>query len=212
MSRTDPRPFGLILAGGRSSRMGLDQPKPRLAVGGRSMARHVADRLRPHVGRLLVATDRPDLYADLDSDCLPDDVAGYAGPLAGLQAGARHVLRTAGTDGAGLVAAPADTPFLPRDLVPRLLAEAEPGTVAVAAFEGRLHPVCAYWPPSALERLDALHLDAARVPSLQSVLRDHGFVAVTFPPSDDAPGGDPFFNVNTPSELDTAHRFALSRG
>ncbi|RIY01821.1 molybdenum cofactor guanylyltransferase [Aureimonas flava] len=211
MSETRPLPFGLILAGGRSSRMGLDRPKPLLDIAGRSMVGRVSDRLRPFVAQLLIATDRPELYADLGALAIPDEVPGYAGPLAGLQAGARHALR-AGVRGAGLVSAPADTPFLPMDLVPRLLDGSGEDELRVAACSDRLHPTCAFWPATALRRLDALPLDAAQAPSLLRVMREHGFTTVPFPPADTGPGADPFFNVNTPAELETARAFAVSRG
>lgn len=211
MTPVQRQPLGLILAGGRSSRMGLDRPKPVLDVGGRSMVHRVADRLRPFVDRLVVATDRPELYAELGADLVFDEVPGYAGPLAGLQAGALHALAS-DDGGIGVVSAPADTPFLPDDLVPRLLAGAGADDVRVASLAGRLHPVCAFWPTSALTRLARLRLEADRAPSLHSVLPELGFAAVPFPSTDLAPGGDPFFNVNTPSDLETARSFAVSRG
>ncbi len=191
--------------------MALDRPKPLLDVGGISMVRRAVERLRPFVARVVIATDRPDLYADLGALAVSDAVPGYAGPLAGLQAGAQHILG-GDTSFAGLVSAAGDTPFLPADLVPRLTEGAGPSDLRVAAFEDRLHPVCAYWPADALERVAALSLRAERAPSLQSVMREHGFVAVAFPPSTEAPGGDPFFNVNTPGDLEAARRAVHSGG
>nr|WP_281411764.1 molybdenum cofactor guanylyltransferase [Aureimonas phyllosphaerae] len=201
----------MIFAGGRSSRMGPGQPKPLLCIGERSMIGRVADRLRPHVAELLVATDRPDLYAGLDAGCLRDHVPGYAGPLAGLQTGARHALATQSRD-ARLLSAPSDTPFLPEDFVPRLLGGTRSERLRVASSSGRLHPVCALWPAVALEFLADQHLDAQAAPSLRSVMERFDVEEVPFPSSPAAPGGDPFFNVNTPDDLGLAREFALSRG
>ncbi|WP_279483500.1 molybdenum cofactor guanylyltransferase [Aureimonas sp. SK2] len=211
MSPGEPPLFGLILAGGRSSRMGLDRPKPLLEIGGKSMVRRVADRLHPFVSPLLVATDRPDLYGDLGVRTIVDEAPGHAGPLAGLQAGALHAL-AGGEPHARLVSAPADTPFLPEDFVPRLADGATPDELRVAAFEDSLHPVCALWPHDALRHLAALRLDAAAAPSLRSVMREFRVVVVAFPAAAGAPAGDPFFNVNTPDDLAVARRTALFGG
>jgi molybdopterin-guanine dinucleotide biosynthesis protein A len=211
VSRAPTRLVGLILAGGRSSRMGPGPPKPCLEIGARSMIGRVADRLAPYVDELVIATDRPDLYGDLGGLCVCDAVPGYAGPLAGLQAAANHLQAAANRD-LRLVTAPADTPFLPADFAPRLLDGATLGGLRVATSFGRWHPACATWPPTAIDHLASLTLDATRAPSLRSVMATYAIEEVAFPMSLAAPGGDPFFNVNTPQDLATARDFAVSRG
>lgn len=211
MSRAPARVVGLILAGGRSWRMGASLPKPCLEIGGRSMIARVADRLAPHVDELVVATDRPDLYRDLGVFCVADAVPGYAGPLAGLQAAALHLQGLAKRN-VRLVTAPADTPFLPTDFVPRLLDGATPDGLRVASTFGRWHPACAAWPTMAIDHLASLALDAAKAPSLRSVMAAYVVEEIAFPASPSAPGGDPFYNVNTPEDLARAREFAVSGG
>ncbi len=211
MSRAPARVAGLILAGGRSSRMGSGRPKPCLEIGGRSMIARVADRLVPHVDQLVVATDQPDLYRDLGVFCVSDVVPGYAGPLAGLQAAALH-LQDLENRNIRLVTAPADTPFLPADFVPRLLDSAMLEGLRVASSFGQWHPACAAWPPTAIDHLASLALDATRAPSLRSVMATYAIEEIAFPMSLAAPCGDPFFNVNTPQDLATARDFVVSRG
>ncbi len=146
------------------------------------MIARVADRLAPHVDELVVATDRPDLYRDLGVFCVADAVPGYAGPLAGLQAAALHLQGLAKRN-VRLVTAPADTPFLPTDFVPRLLDGATPDGLRVASTFGRWHPACAAWPAMAIDHLASLALDAAKAPSLRSVMAAYVVEEIAFPAS-----------------------------
>src|SRR4029078_572625 len=86
-SEIDAEVTGVLLAGGRSSRMG-GREKALLDIGGKAMLLHVLSRLRPQVGRIVInANGDP---ARFSGHCLPvvaDSIEGYAGPLAGLHAG-----------------------------------------------------------------------------------------------------------------------------
>lgn len=132
-----PRICGLVLAGGRGLRMG-GVDKGLVELNGRPLVAHVIARLRPQVDALLINVDPARArYADFGYPLVPDRIAGYAGPLAGLDAGLQA------TDAPLLVTAPCDSPFLPLDLVARLAAAraAEDADLAVATAEGRLQPV-----------------------------------------------------------------------
>ena len=105
---------GLILAGGRGSRMG-HVDKGLQPFRGVPMALHVMMRLSPQVGTLMInANQNLAPYEGFGVSVWPDELAGFAGPLAGLQAGLSHC------DTPYLVTAPCDSPFLPTDLVARL--------------------------------------------------------------------------------------------
>lgn len=115
MTAIDPQQIsGLILAGGRGSRMG-QVDKGLQVLRGIPMVIHVRNRLAPQVGQLIINANQnlPD-YAALGAPVWPDLIEGYAGPLAGLQAGLTHCQTPY------LVSAPCDSPFLPLDLVERL--------------------------------------------------------------------------------------------
>lgn len=105
---------GLILAGGRGTRMGhVDKGLQTFRAA--PMAMHVLRRLQPQVGSLLInANQNLAAYERFGVPVWPDEFEGYAGPLAGLHAGLSHCE----TD--YLVSAPCDSPFLPMDLVARL--------------------------------------------------------------------------------------------
>jgi molybdopterin-guanine dinucleotide biosynthesis protein A len=195
---------GVLLAGGRSSRMGGGD-KGLLELAGRPMLAHVIERLKPQVGPMVLnANGDPARFAPFGLPVVPDTVVGFAGPLAGVLAGMRWAARAAPRARA-IVTVSTDAPFLPRDLVARLsgaLAE-RPGGIALASSGGELHPVIGLWPVALADDLEAA-LDAG----LRKVLHwtdRHGTVPVEFPFLEI--GGravDPFFNANTPAELDEA--------
>jgi len=107
---------GLILAGGAGKRVG-GSDKGLLHWHGQPLAAHVARRLRPQVGRLLVSCNRnSDYYATLADATICDSRGNYQGPLAGMEAAA-GLIKTE-----FLVVSPCDMPLIPTDLVSRLLA------------------------------------------------------------------------------------------
>ena len=128
---------GLILAGGRGSRMG-GVDKGLVLLNGRPMVEHVVRRLRPQVAHLLINANRnAEQYAALGFAVVPDFRDGFLGPLAGMASG----LQAATTD--YVVTAPCDSPLIGNDLVARL-AEAftrERADIAVAHDGERTHPV-----------------------------------------------------------------------
>ncbi|MEZ5720576.1 MAG: molybdenum cofactor guanylyltransferase MobA [Paracoccaceae bacterium] len=187
---------GVVLAGGRGSRMG-GVDKALVTLGGQPMIAHVIARLGPQVGALAInAGGDPARFAGLGLPVLPDPVPGQPGPLAGVLAG----MRWAASQGASHVATAAtDTPFLPADLVARLKAGAQ-APIALAESDGWLHPTFGLWPVTLAEDLE-LALEAGTRKVAGWALGE-GAVRVQFA----AEPFDPFFNVNTPDDLATAER------
>lgn len=189
--------LGVILAGGRSSRMGGGD-KGLLALGGVRLIDRVVARLGPQCdGLALNANGDPSRFADLGLPVLPDSVGGFAGPLAGVLAGLDHA---AGAGYGSIVTAAADTPFFPADLVARLRAAAGPEGLALAASrdgEGQLwrHPTFGLWPVALREDLRAALEGGLR--KIVAWTDSHGAGTAEFASTP----FDPFFNVNTPEEL-----------
>lgn len=129
-----PLTTGLILAGGRGSRMGgVDKGLQPLA--GRPLLAHVLERLTPQVDVLLINANRHlDRYAGFGPPVVSDADASFAGPLAGLLAG----LAQAQTD--WLLSVPCDAPLLPLDLAERLAAADADIAVPITA-DGQIQPV-----------------------------------------------------------------------
>jgi len=193
-----PLPATVVLAGGRSTRMGTD--KALLKLGGKPLVAHVVERLRPQAGAVAVnANGDPSRFAALGVSVLADTVADFPGPLAGLLAGMEWA-KAIGS--AGIVTVPTDSPFIPRDLVVRLTAShPDPAHPLLAASCGRRHPVAGLWPVMLAGALrDFL---AAGETYRVSVFADRcGAVSVDFPAIElDGRTVDPFFNVNTPEDF-----------
>ncbi len=202
---------GLVLAGGRGSRMG-NVDKGLQPFRSSTMVEHVLARLRPQVGPVAVSANRNlDTYRALDVMVLPDEIADgvepYAGPLAGLETGLRHCATPY------LLAVPCDSPFLPADLASRLFAALEEADADVAyaatrepGMRAQPHPVFCLVRADRLPQLSAYLAEGGR--RVDGWYRDLKAVDVVF---DDA---DAFRNINTLDELrgldDTAPAFPAS--
>jgi molybdopterin-guanine dinucleotide biosynthesis protein A len=126
---------GVILAGGRGTRMG-GQDKGWIELDGRPLIEHVLARFAPQVDEVLISVNRNlERYAALGHPVLPDVSPGFLGPLAGLHAG----LSSARND--LVVTAPCDSPWLPLDLVARLRRALDDAATqaAIPRAGGRLH-------------------------------------------------------------------------
>lgn len=182
---------GLILAGGRGSRLGgID--KGLLELYGQPLVQLLAKRLTRQVDGLLLSANRHlDRYRALGFEPITDGAVGGAGPLAGLRAG----LVACPTP--WLLAVPCDMPFVPSDLAARLCAAAPPDDVrARVPFDGqRHHYACVLMPRGALVAVTAT-LDAGRH-SLRDLLGEIGWLGVNFA----ACNAHAFCNVNTPADL-----------
>lgn len=191
---------GVILAGGRATRMGGGD-KGLLRIGDRRIIDHVIERLGPQCGALAInANGDPARLAEFGLPVLADSVAGHPGPLAGVLAG----LDWAAGQGAGhIVTVAADTPFFPRDLVARLVAAGGPQGFALAATpdeDGRLrrHPTFGLWPVALREDLRAALAEGLRKIVLWTDRHGAGTAEFSSLPF------DPFFNINTPEDVVSA--------
>jgi molybdenum cofactor guanylyltransferase len=185
---------GVVLAGGRGTRMGsIDKGLQRLR--GQPLALHVAQRLQAQVGRVAInANQHLAQYEGFGFPVWPDALEGFQGPLAGLHAA---LIRC---ESPFLASAPCDSPFLPIDLVSRLaeafVAAADTEVAVAATREG-----------DRLQRQPVFCLiDTRLAPALESYLAGGGrrvdewfrslkMVQVEFEDN------DAFRNINTLDEL-----------
>ncbi|HWJ95707.1 MAG TPA: molybdenum cofactor guanylyltransferase MobA, partial [Telluria sp.] len=185
---------GLILAGGRGTRMG-HVDKGLQTFRGKPMAAHVLERLAPQVGSVAINANRNfEAWAAFGAPVWPDETTGFAGPLAGLETGMRRATTPY------VLTAPCDSPFLPPDLAERLYhalresdadlayaATQEPGMVrqphpVFCLVRSKLHPVLSTYLAGGGRRMDGWY-------------KDLKVVEVLF---EDA---DAFRNINTIDEL-----------
>ena len=186
---------GVVLAGGRSTRMGFDKALAPLA--GRPLVAHVAARLAPQVDALFLNANRDatrfaELRCAIVADAAPN---ADGGPLAGVASALRHA-QSLGAQ--WLATAPCDAPFLPLDLVARLAAAAgESGApLAVVATASGLEPMFALWSTALADEVAAALAAGdggprrlmARLGAAQALFAD----------------ADAFANLNTPEEFAAA--------
>ena len=193
--------IGIVLAGGKSSRMGGGD-KALVPLGGRPLLAHVIERLRPQVTEIVLnANDDPGRFGAFGLPLAPDRLDGQLGPLAGIHAGLAWAEANR-PESRFVITVAADTPFFPADLVSRLCAATDKAnpTLVVARSEGGVHPVFGLWPVSLAPHLeDSLNRGARKALDFVTA---HQAKEVTFPPVEI--GGravDPFFNINRPEDL-----------
>jgi molybdopterin-guanine dinucleotide biosynthesis protein A len=195
---------GLVLAGGRGTRMG-GADKGLQNFRGVPLALHTMLRLAPQVGEIMVNANRNlAAYESFGVPVWPDALADYPGPLAGFLTGLERC------ETGYLVTVPCDTPLFPQDLVGRLAqaledAGAEIAMAAAREEDGnvRTQPVFSLVKRELMESLVRFTQGGGR--KIDAWTGQHRTVVVPF----DREGDDPaaFFNANTLAEL---HRLEQS--
>ena len=179
---------GLVLAGGRGSRMG-GVDKGLQSLHDRPLVAHAIERLRPQVSRLMISANRhlPE-YRRFGLPVLSDaDAGAFSGPLAGIAAG------LAQCEGEWLMTIPCDCPLLPADLVARLLQAVQDCEAAVPSLADQIEPAFCLLRRTLLPSLQ--HYLAGGGRKVQDWLAALQLARVPF---DDARA---FVNANTLSEL-----------
>lgn len=198
---------GVLLAGGRSERMGED--KSLIDLGGKTLIARAADRLRPQVDKLIInANGDAARYAALRLPVVADDSGAYEGPLAGILAGLEWTQANAPA-APWIATIPTDTPFVPLNLVSLLRSGShDPNVIRLAQSNGRLHQVIGLWPVGLRETL-ASWLASERSRAVRDFLASVPHIAVDF---DTRAGLQPFFNINTPQDLAAARDMLVETG
>ena len=180
--------YGLILAGGLSSRMQRD--KATLEYRGKGQLDRAFELVQQHVEPVFISV-RDTQVAEptrANKPLIIDSVDG-GGPMAGIRSA------LAAYPGVAWLVIACDLPFLSDAVLARLLACRDPGSLATAyssAHDGLPEPLCAIWEPAAAAALAAYHLGGGRCP--RKFLRMHA--ARLLEPQD----LHALDNVNTPEE------------
>jgi molybdenum cofactor guanylyltransferase len=185
---------GLILAGGRGSRMG-GVDKGLQNHRGLPLAMHALMRLQPQVGAMLINANRNlGAYEALGAPVYPDSIDNFAGPLSGVLVGLEQCQTP------WLVTVPCDSPEFPLDLVEQLAraADEQQADIAYAVTteaDGReqTHPVFSLLKSELMESLVAFMQGGGR--KIDAWFAQHKAVGVRFADA------QAFFNANTAQEL-----------
>jgi molybdopterin-guanine dinucleotide biosynthesis protein A len=203
MSDVPPPPtFGLVLAGGLARRMGGGD-KVRIKIGRSTILDRVLATLSGQCVDIIInANGDPERFADTGCTVVPDNVPGFAGPLAGILAGLDWL--SAQNNGVEwMMSVPGDCPFLPDDLVDRLHEARRAmgaGVPLACARSGEWrHPVVGLWPVALRGALRKALVDED-LRKIEVFTARHGIAIAEWP---DRPI-DPFFNVNTPEDIKRA--------
>ena len=203
---------GIILAGGLSRRMGGGD-KGLLMLGNTTIIERVIDKILPQVGSLAININGDSSrFPDYKLPIIPDSIKGYLGPLSGILAGMEWAFKN-GNRYIATVAA--DTPFLPDDLIKRLHAMVKSKNLNIGIAASRIlsgddvfiHPTFGIWEVALKDDLrDALANDTRKIMFWAKKFKlDYYY----FDTSDKL--SDPFFNINTPDDLEEA-KYRLKEG
>ena len=203
---------GIILAGGLSRRMGGGD-KGLLMLGKTTIIERVIDKILPQVGSLAININGDSSrFPDYKLPIIPDSIKGYLGPLSGILAGMEWAFKN-GNRYIATVAA--DTPFLPDDLIKRLHAMVKSKNLNIGIAASRflrrddvfIHPTFGIWEVALKDDLrDALANDTRKIMFWAKKFKlDYYY----FDTSDKL--SDPFFNINTPDDLEEA-KYRLKEG
>jgi molybdenum cofactor guanylyltransferase len=198
----------VILAGGKSTRMGVED-KALMPLAGKPMIARVIERLSPQVERMVIsANGDPTRFSAFGLSVLADAFGGFVGPLAGLHAGMRWSEANL-PEARFIISVPSDTPFFPPDLVQRLSEGCgrDENTVALAASTNGTHPIFGLWPVKLVDPLERILKSgkAGRIVDFAD-----RFMRLNVPFDDvvltNGKTVDPFFNINTPEDAAEAER------
>lgn len=200
---------GVILAGGRSSRMSSSSitatqdriDKSFCQLNDKTLIEHVIARAKPQVETLIInANQHLDEYQRFNLPVIPDCVSGHLGPLAGILS-AMEWMEKHTTNVSWLASFATDSPLIPNNLVEKLWRHAisNKAQIACAYSNQRSHPVIALWSVQLQENLKKQLLEK-QIRKVERWTEQHALIHVNF----DNEAFDPFLNINTQEDLATA--------
>lgn len=193
------KPAGVILAGGRSTRMG-GRRKALLELNGQPLLTHVIDRVQAHLDLLMLSCDSEiSEFKAFGLPLIPDLLPGFRGPLTGLYSALQFLVEK--DLYTRLVLCPCDAPFIPHNLVQTLLNadQTDENPVVVISYQGVLQPTFSMWHSNHLPVVHQAVVKQGRG-GLKHLLYSLPHTVVEWAATEPSP----FFNINTPADLKVA--------
>ena len=181
---------GIILAGGKSSRMGCD--KGLMKIAGRSCTEHVYMAIKPVVSEVIIISNRSG-YEHLEIPVF-NDIIKECGPIAGIHSGLTH-----SKNKVNLVVA-CDMPFINSGLLAHILSNRGQSEIALAEHEGSVEPLCSFFSKECTSRVEELLLSGER--KLINILKEFSVKKISVSSNNDFYSTDLFFNLNRQVDLD----------
>ena len=186
----------VILTGGRSSRMG-GGIKSLKKFNNKSIFDRVFENLQTQVDKIIInSNDSENLFVKYNVEVIKDSLEGYLGPLAGIHASFEWLNKNAPYIN-WLVTVPGDTPFIPKNLVKKLLDKVKNTNhkIVLAQSNGKTHPIIGIWHSNLFESLkNSLNSGNRKIMNWasQNSLGYEEFTNSKY---------DPFFNINCKEDL-----------
>ena len=185
---------GIILSGGKSSRMG--ENKDLLSLGNKKVIEHIYTELKNCCDEVAVVANDPSAYAFLTSNIISDRFPGK-GPLAGLETAFFHKKADA------YIISACDTPLIKREVYEHLYSRVRDFEAAVPVFDGQIHPLSGIYRRSVLTAVkQQLNKGELKVKSFFENI--HVNYVDDFGSISNETLQQHFFNMNTPSDYEKA--------
>ncbi len=199
---------GVILAGGKASRMGY-RDKALLHLHGKTIIQHVIDRAKPQVSSLLISVNRnPQRYKELNLPLVADVTNSYEGPLVGIYSAMCWFQKPMNNQDMKYLACFAgDVPEFPIDFVKLLTTHLDRGSVKIAycSIQDHIQPLFSVWNMQLIPEIKAAIDRGIFGPKL--LFGDIENVQVDIRSS--RPGS--FLNINSIADLHQAERTILEK-
>ena len=186
----------VILTGGRSTRMG-GGVKSIIKFNNKTIFDRIFENLQKQVNKIIISSnDSENLFAKYNVDIIKDSFEGFQGPLAGIHATMEWINKNTPYI-KWLVTVPGDTPFLPKNLLKKLLRKTENSNhkIVIAKSNGRTHPIIGIWHLDLFQSLK-INLNSGNRKIIDWASQ-HSLGYVEFNNSK----YDPFFNINYNEDL-----------
>ena len=185
----------VILAGGQARRMG-GKDKGLIKLNGKPMIEYAIEILKPQAGKLIINANRNhDMYSNYGYEIISDEMSGYCGPLAGMASVLKKIKTTY------MVTAPCDSPYIPVDLVQRLVSslKSEKAEISVAHNGERIQPVFCLLKKELISSMNDFLAKGER--KIDKWFNQHALAIADF---SDIP--ETFDNLNTPEDIESAEK------
>ncbi|MTI09024.1 molybdenum cofactor guanylyltransferase MobA [Curvivirga aplysinae] len=197
----------VVLAGGLARRMN-GEIKPLKELAGKSILSHIIDRITPQVDQIVINLNQnEDLFRKYGYPITKDSIDGFVGPLGGVLAGMDWIAENF-PEAEYMISVPGDGPFLPLDLVERLLLPIRENDkqLSVAVSNGRTQPVVGAWDISLRENLREALLEE-KLYKVDRWTSRYRIGEVDF----SQPDYDPFYNTNKIEDIAEAEKLLLQK-
>ena len=196
--------LGVILAGGKSKRMGKD--KLFLKLNNKVLIEYTIDKVKKYLGQVIIITNHSNEFFNKNNlITVKDCIDGQLGPLVGILTAMKWA-KDQSNKYSWVATFPCDTPFFPESIIKNFIKEAEKkeSLILSASSHGRKHNIFGLW---SLDLYDKLKDDLInkKIRKVQEWTEKNKIKNLEFKFKD----YDPFFNINTKEDLEFAKKLSL---